>query len=417
MAANANVPKFGSDRWFLDASPWYDLMRHYEPVFHDSSGGSWHVFKYADVERVLTQFSIFSSAGVGAGGYAEEPEEEMDGESHHNRRRGDSTEEVPQGTIMQSLLMTDPPIHTKLRNIVSRSFTPASISALEPRVKEITTSLLDESGSSLMRGVDFVSKFADPLPVTVIAEMLGIPTSDRRKFKQWSDNEIGSSEVDFATRMRTNLELSSYFAGIMEERKKSPRTDLISSIVTSEVDGEKLTMQEAVSFCILLLVAGNETTTNLLGNAIRLFAKYGTLQRLHDDPSLIPSAVEEVLRYSSPVRAMFRVAVKDSEISGKEVKRGDSLMAWIGSANRDEQKFQDPGRFDIERKPNPHIAFGHGIHMCLGAPLARLEANVALTILAERYRNVELGKKEELLRPIRNVAIGGVAELPVRFSS
>ncbi len=393
----SGVPQFGSDAWFLDASPWYDLMLRSAPIFFEKGSSTWNVFSYKDVERVLTQFSIFSSE---FGGY-----EEAGSQREH------SSDEA---TIMGSMLTTDPPLHTKLRNIVSRSFTPISISLLELRIREIASGLLNAVDAS---SFDFVTDFSDPLPVTVIAEMLGIPAKDRKKFKKWSDNEIGSSEESPLNRRRTHVELARYFSKIIEERKKNPSDDLISSIVTSKVDGMKLTDSEAVSFCILLLIAGNETTTNLLGSAVRLFARYHSLEELHERPSMIPSAVEEVLRFSSPVRGMFRVAIKDAEISGKQVHAGDSMMAWIGSANRDGSKFTEPQKFDIERKPNPHIAFGHGIHMCLGAPLARLESQVAIGLLAENYRNVELRVKEESLVPIRNVAIGGVRHLPVRFGA
>jgi cytochrome P450 len=391
------VPQFGSDAWFLDPSPWYNLMRHSAPIFFDKGGSTWNVFSYGDVERVLTQFSAFSSA---FGGY-EGPESEGEHSSDES-------------TIMGSMLMTDPPFHTKLRNIVSKSFTPASIGLMEPRIREIASDLITDARSS---NFDFVTDFSDPLPVTVIAEMLGIPVEDRKKFKKWSDNEIGSSEETPAARRYTHMELTRYFSKIIEERKKNPCSDLISSIVTSEVDGVRLSEPEVVSFCILLLIAGNETTTNLLGNAIRLFARYNTLEELRGKPELVPSAVEEVLRYSSPVRGMFRVAVKDAELSGQEVKAGHSMMAWIGSANRDEAKFPDAQKFDIARKPNPHIAFGHGIHMCLGAPLARLESRVAIELLSEKYSKVELRVKEEALVPVRSVAIGGVRRLPVRFAA
>lgn len=391
----SEVPKFGTDDWFLDASPWYEFMLRSMPIFLERGSGTWNVFSYNNVERVLTQFSTFSSE---FGGY--------DGLSSS----GDSEE----ANIMGSMLTTDPPFHTKLRNIVSKSFTPASISLLEPRIREIASGLLN--GLDVSK-TDFVTDFSDPLPVTVIAEMLGIPGEDRRRFKKWSDNEIGSSEESPEARRRTHIELERYFSKIIEQRKKSPRSDLISSIVTSEVDGQRLTESEAVSFCILLLIAGNETTTNLLGNAIRLFARYRSLEKLNEKQSLIPSAVEEVLRFSSPVRGMFRIAIKDTELSGKQVKAGNSLMAWIGAANRDGSKFNNPGNFDIERKPNPHIAFGHGIHMCLGAPLARLESRVAIELLAERYTKVELKVKDDELTPIRNVAIGGVRHLPVKFAA
>jgi cytochrome P450 len=389
------VPQFGSDAWFLDASPWYDLMLRSAPIFFEKGSSTWNVFRYEDVERVLTQFSIFSSE---FGGYESR-------ESRENER----TEEA---NIMGSMLTTDPPFHTKLRNIVSRSFTPSAIGLLEPRIREIASDLLRKVDSSK---IDFTTEFADPLPVTVIAEMLGIPIEDRKKFKRWSDNEIGASEENALNRRRAHSELAQYFSKIIEQRKKNPQSDLISSIVTSEVDGAVLSQSEAVSFCILLLIAGNETTTNLLGNAIRLFARYHSLGGLHEDSKLIPSAVEEILRFSSPVRGMFRIAVKDTELSGHPIKAGHSLMAWIGSANRDAEKFSEPQKFDIRRKPNPHIAFGHGIHMCLGAPLARLESRVAIELFSEKYRDVQLLTVEEDLVPIRNVAIGGVRHLPVRF--
>jgi cytochrome P450 len=389
------VPQFGSDAWFLDASPWYDKMLRSVPIFFERGSGTWNVFRYEDVERVLTQFSIFSS--------------EFGGYESRESRENESTEEA---NIMGSMLTTDPPFHTKLRNIVSRSFIPSAIGLLEPRIREIASDLLKKVDSSK---IDFTTEFADPLPVTVIAEMLGIPIEDRKKFKRWSDNEIGSSEENPLNRRRAHSELAQYFSKIIEERKKNPQSDLISSIVTSEVDGAGLSQSEAVSFCILLLIAGNETTTNLLGNAIRLFARYHSLAGLHEDSKLIPSAVEEILRFSSPVRGMFRIAVKDTELSGHPIKVGHSLMAWIGSANRDAEKFNEPQKFDIRRKPNPHIAFGHGIHMCLGAPLARLESRVAIELLSEKYRDVQLRTVEEDLVPIRNVAIGGVRHLPVRF--
>lgn len=397
----SEVPRPGSKSWLLDASPWYKVMRATAPVFRDSRSGTWHVFLYADVERVLTQFSTFSSQF----GYEE-------GEGS-----GASSASI---TGSGSMITTDPPLHTKLRKIVAGSFSPTSIGALGPRIREIAGHFLSNVDSSVKRGkaVDFISEFSDPLPVTVIAEMLGIPIEDRKKFKHWSDMQIGSEDIDPEARRISSMELAKYLSKIIEERKKNPKQDLISSIVTSEIDGEKLTLQEAVSFCILLLVAGNETTTNLLGSAIRLFAKYSdSMKQLHDKPSMVPSAVEEVLRFASPVRGMFRVSVKDSEISGHKIPSGETLIAWIGSANRDESKFVDANKFNIGRTPNPHIAFGHGIHLCLGAPLARLESKVALQLLAERYSDVKLKVAEDQLSPVQNFVVGGVKHLPVEFFS
>ena len=390
------IPAFGTDAWFLDPSPWYEMMLQHSPIFLEKRSNTWNVFKYADVERALTQFSIFSSD---SGGYA----------------RSANENESEAADIMGSMLTTDPPLHTKLRNIVSKSFSPAAIAQMEPRVREFATGIL--RGVSPSAGMDMISDFSDPFPVTVIAEMLGIPTADRRKFKIWSDNEIGSSDEPLATKTQLHRDLALYLSRIIQERKKNPQADLISSIVTSEVDGEKLNEREAVSFCILLLIAGNETTTNLLANSIRLFSRYDSLSGLHSERSRIPGAVEEVLRYSSPVRGMFRVVIKDTEMSGKEMRARQAVMAWIGAANRDEAKFPEAGKFDIERKPNPHIAFGHGIHMCIGAPLARLEARVAIELLAEKYSSVKLLVPEEKLDPLRNIAVAGVRHLPVKFAA
>ncbi|MFI5422146.1 MAG: cytochrome P450 [Nitrososphaerales archaeon] len=392
----AQIPAFGTNDWFLDPSPWYEMMLQTTPIFLEARSNTWNVFTFADVERALTQFSIFSSD---SGGYTRSSEE-------------NGSEDAD---IMGSMLTTDPPLHTKLRNIVSKSFSPTSISQMEPRVREIATGILNSASPN--EGMDMITDFSDPFPVTVIAEMLGIPVADRKKFKKWSDNEIGSSDEPLATRSEMHRELATYLSKTIQERKKNPRSDLISSIVTSEVDGERLSEREAVSFCILLLIAGNETTTNLLANSIRLFSRHDSLSALHSNKSLIPSAVEEVLRYSSPVRGMFRIAVKDTEMSGKQIKAGQAVMAWIGAANRDGAKFPHPDKFDIERKPNPHIAFGHGIHMCIGAPLARLESKVAVELLAEKYSSVKLKVSEKQLEPLRNVAVAGVKHLPVKFAA
>jgi cytochrome P450 len=401
------IPQPGTKGWFLDASPWYKAMRASAPVFYDQRMGSWQVFLYTDVERVLTQFGTYSSQF----GY-------NNNETTGRADQGAETD-AAEASIMGSLLTTDPPFHTKLRNIVSRSFSPASIAALEPRIREIASPLLaglDAAAAKGGRSTDFVTEFAEPLPVIVIAEMLGIPVEDRARFKRWSDIQIGSADIGPETQGRANRELAQYLGAIIAERKKDPRDDLISSIVTSEIDGERLSLQEAVSFCVLLLIAGNETTTNLLGNAIRLFARYGSMKQLHDKPSAIPGAIEEVLRFASPVRAMFRVSVKDSEVSGHEIPSGHSVLAWIASANRDERKFPDADKFDIGRTSNPHIAFGHGIHYCLGAPLARLESKVALQLLTERYSEVKLKVPDEHLVPVKNFVVGGVQHLPVEFA-
>jgi cytochrome P450 len=395
----SGVPQPGSDAWLLDPSAWYKLMRTNSPVFQDPRG-SWQVFRFPDVEKVLMSFSAYSSQF----GYNQVADEGI-------------TMESSEALIMGSMVTVDPPYHTKLRNIVSKSFFPKAMEAIEPRVKEIAAQFLTSMDESTKRtgSADFVTEFTEPLPVTVIAEMLGIPAKDRLKFKHWSDVQIGSSGVSRAEQKQATMELARYLEAIIVERQKNPKEDLISAISTSEVDGQRLTTQEMMSFCVLLLVAGNETTTNLLGYAIRTFAKYGTMKELHDNPAMIPGAIEEVLRFASPVRAMVRISLKDSELSGHKIPAGQTIMAWIGSANRDEAKFPDPDRFDIARKPNLHIAFGHGIHYCLGAPLARLESKVALQLLAERYSGVKIAVPDERLVPLKNDIVGGVRHLPVEF--
>jgi cytochrome P450 len=368
-------------------------MRYSDPVHFDAQSETWSVFRYTDVKRVLSDFHAFSSKF---------------GESEAN------------ASITNSMISADPPRHTKLRSIVSRAFTASSVAKLEPRIREIAHRLLDDAAP---RGhMDIIRDFAEPLPVTVIAEMLGIPVEDRKKFKEWSDSIVGGANTVSGERSNADTQrgLTKYFSDILSERGSHPRSDLISSIVASEVDGQRLTHQEALGFCLLLLVAGNETTTNLIGNAVQIFTEGSgerVLSRLEQNTALVPSAVEEVLRYKSPVQSMFRVAAVDVEVGERKIRAGQTVLSWIGSANRDESVFAEPDEFNIDRKPNPHIAFGHGIHMCLGASLARLEARVALTALIERLGQIKRENPDQRLEPIKNYIIHGVRHLPIVFSS
>jgi cytochrome P450 len=384
---------FKSDEWFLNPFGWYKTMRYSDPVHFDAQSETWSVFRYTDVKRVLSDFHAFSSKF---------------GESEAN------------ASITNSMISADPPRHTKLRSIVSRAFTASSVAKLEPRIREIAHRLLDDAAP---RGhMDIIRDFAEPLPVTVIAEMLGIPVEDRKKFKEWSDSIVGGANTVSGERSNADTQrgLTKYFSDILSERGSHPRSDLISSIVASEVDGQRLTHQEALGFCLLLLVAGNETTTNLIGNAVQIFTEGSgerVLSRLEQNTALVPSAVEEVLRYKSPVQSMFRVAAVDVEVGERKIRAGQTVLSWIGSANRDESVFAEPDEFNIDRKPNPHVAFGHGIHMCLGASLARLEARVALTALIERLGQIKRENPDQRLEPIKNYIIHGVRHLPIVFSS
>jgi cytochrome P450 len=276
--------------------------------------------------------------------------------------------------------------------------------------------------------IDLVRDLAYPLPVIVIAEMLGIPPEDRARFKAWSDDVVSSAdrvildrgaagEVDDAA-MSDDMAgtMRPYFQEIIARRRVEPRDDLISGLVAAEIEGERLTEHDVLSLCSLLLIAGNVTTTNLIGNAILTLLKHPEqLARLRADLSLLPGAIEEVLRYRSPVQFMFRVAAQDGELGGQKIRAGARVIAFIGSANRDEGKFAHANQFDITRSPNPHVAFGHGVHYCLGAPLARLEARVALTAILERLPDLARASKWPL-PPTEALILNGVRQLPLRFT-
>jgi cytochrome P450 len=262
--------------------------------------------------------------------------------------------------------------------------------------------------------MDIIGDLAYPLPVIVIAELLGIPTADRERFKRWSDGVVGDSEMDNYTAQQ---EMGLYFASLLAQRRRDPQDDLLSALLEASVDGQKLSLEELLGFCIILLVAGNITTTNLIGNTFLCFDEYpAALEQLYADSALLSSAIEEVLRYRSPVRQMYRLCVKDTELSSQLIPAGDFVTAWIGSANRDEDEFPNADVFEITRSPNRHIAFGHGIHYCLGAPLARLEAKIALGVMLERFSNIRRVADVPLVHVTGSI-LHGVLSLPITFSS
>lgn len=356
-------------------------MRETNPVSYSEEYGSWSVFRYNDVQKVLTDYSLFSSQYMG--------------------------EQQP---IAMSIINTDPPRHRQLRSLVTQAFTPRRIAQLEPRITQIVNELLDKVQSS--GRMDVVDDLAYPLPVIVIAEMLGIPPEEREQFKRWSDELVGETQT---TGHNPQMEMGRYFYQKIEQRRQEPKSDLISALIEAQIDGQHLDMMELLGFCILLLVAGNETTTTLLGNALLAFTDHPeVMEELRAHPELLPDAIEEVLRYLSPVKSMYRMAGKDTELGGKQIKAGDFIVAWIGSADRDEEQFPDPDRFDIHRSPNRHLAFGHGIHFCLGAPLARLEAKIALNLMLERLPNIQR-VRDIPLQPSSSYILQGVKHLPITF--
>jgi cytochrome P450 len=401
----------------LNPYPMYTMMREQSPVLHLPEGNVWLVFRFDDVKTVLSDSETFSSefrkAQIGAGG---ELAPGMRAEAVAGMAAGG-----PGQGMGQSLISSDPPRHTQLRNLISRAFTPRAVAALEPRIEQLTRELLDPVVAAGQ--FDLVEDFSAPLPVMVIAELLGIPGEDRARFKVWSDYIVASSDAILTGQAQRDpqaavamQEMLSYFRRTIAERRAEPREDLISSLLAAELDGDRLSEQDLLSFCWLLLVAGNETTTNLISNALLTFLEHpGTLERLRAEPELVPLAVEEVLRYRSPVQAMFRISTREVELGGQTIPAGARVIAFIGSANRDPARFSEADQFVIDRNPNPHIAFGHGIHFCLGSPLARLEAKVALTAIARRMAGVERADDAALV-PVRGFIVMGVRHLPLRFT-
>jgi cytochrome P450 len=393
-------------RFLLHPFDWYRQQRDSTPVQYDEVSGIWSVFRFDDVQEALSNHVVFSSASG----------------------RGDSTMANPLGA---SMISSDPPRHRQLRSLVNQAFTPRTVARLEPRITAIVQELLDgiTPRGSDEETIDLIEALAYPLPVIVIAELLGIPHEERNQFKQWSDAIIVGSRAAGMPGRNPQAEMGAYFSRLIQERRKqgsasgdqetdTTRGDLISALLAAEVEGERLSMVDVLGFCVLLLVAGNETTTNLIGNAILCFDEHPDCwEQIRSQPAaLIPGAIEEVLRYRSPVQSMFRTTAVPVEMHNRVIPEGVPLVAWIGAANRDERQFPEPDRFDIQRNPNRHLAFGHGIHFCLGAPLARLEAKIALEALLQRFNHISR-IREIPLEPQPSTIVYGVKHLPLRVQA
>jgi len=383
--------------------PLYWVLRRVQPVVHIARYDLWFATRYDDVKKVLSDYEHYSS---------------------DFRRAFRLGEELDQSSKI-SLIGSDPPVHTKLRGLMTKAFTPKAVASLESRIGELTHELLD--GVADAGRMDLVQDLAYPLPVMVIAEMLGVPAADRAQFKIWSDAIVRSADEIFSSTedQRSNRqgsdaplgggEMGRYFSEIIGQRRAVPQDDLISGLVAAEMDDQKLSEWDLLDFCSLLLVAGNVTTTNLISNAVMLFLEHrDAREAVQAEPSLLPDAIEEVLRFRSPVQFMFRISSAETELGGRTVPPDQRVIALIGSANRDESQFENANRFDITRKPNRHIAFGQGVHYCLGAPLARLEAKVVLPILLERLPNLARTTSGGL-PPTDGVFLHGVKNLPVRW--
>lgn len=365
---------------------------------------SWILTRYEDCMAVLRDTECFSSDARNA-------------EGELGKLVSKQRTESPLGDT-RTLLTIDPPAHSRMRAIVNRVFVPRRVEELRPRIEEIVDELLEDAPKS--GDFELMKELAQPLPVIVIAELLGVPPEDRGRFKEWSNSiaattDLLNSEAVINDARDTTLELMEYFGRFIEERRTSPRGDLISALVEAEAL-DQLTHDEILAFTILLLVAGHETTTNLIGNGtLILLDRPEDAEKLRLDSDVIPRAVEEMLRFDSPVQAVVRIAREPTDIGEKRIERGDVLMLMLGAANHDPQWFDNPDEFNIEREPNRHLAFGIGPHFCLGAPLARLEAEVAFGTMLRRYSAFSHG--EGVTERGGTLLLRGLTKLPLVVST
>jgi cytochrome P450 len=398
-----------ADTWGLHESQfWLRGRQPAECVQHAADLGFWNVYGHPEAEEILRDPGTYSSDTTRL-----VPKEMMQDQDI-------DLEALSAGNLLQ----LDPPLHNKMRKLVSRAFTPKVVADLEPRIAAVTNEMLDAADTSGGR-LELVEDLAYPLPVIVIAELLGVPASDRHLFKGWVDKLFSSSE-QFSLKeqsearqesVKTSLEgqkaLIDYLGGHVDERRKQPREDLLTKLVEAEVDGEKLTRNEVVNFANVLLLAGHITTTMLLGNAVLCLDTHPEWdERARADRALVPPVIEESLRYLSPFAAVARTTNREVELGGATIPADQMLMVWVAAANRDERVFADPDTFDPRRDPNPHLALGRGIHFCIGAPLARLEGRVALNILFDRYPALRTIPGEAPKFQV-NPNMTGVRELPL----
>jgi cholest-4-en-3-one 26-monooxygenase len=377
-------------------------LRREQPVaWQDEKQGTgfWSITKYDDLQKCSRNYRVFSSGRKGCFMF-DSPPEDLE--------------------RMQLMMVNmDPPRHTKLRALVNKGFTPYRMKALEPHVRDICKRIVGGALAELSeRGeVDFVTSVAAELPLQVIAELLGIPHEERQKVFDWSNRLIGFDDPEFQTSMEDGklaaAEMYVYANQLAEARRSAPKDDLTSILMDAEVEGEKLTELEFDLFFLLLAVAGNETTRNLIsGGMLNLIQNPAERARLVADRSLLPSAVEEMLRTVSPVMQFRRTALQDIEVGGQRIREGDKVIFWYVSANRDEDVFPNADRFDVGRTPNEHLAFGIGQHFCLGANLARLEINIMFEELLDALPGIELAGP---IRRLRSNFINGIKSMPVRL--
>jgi hypothetical protein len=388
------------DSEFLaDPYPTYHRLRTEDPV-HQSPLGFWVLTRYEDVAAVLRDARFIKEplAALVAARFGSE---------------------VPRGVGL-SMLDRDPPDHTRLRSLVSKAFTPRVVEGLRPRIQQIVDGLVARAEAA--GSMDLIEEFAYPIPVNVICEMMGVPVEDHERFKGWSlDIARGldsiwlppDSEIPRRSAAARHA-ISDYFRELIAQRRASPRGDLLSALIAAEEAGDKLNEEELLATCILILIAGHETTVNLIGNGVlALLRNPEELRRLRATQGLITTAVEELLRYDGPVQRTARVASDDASIGGRTIRKGEMVMPFIGAADRDPAQFPEPDRLDLGRADNRHIAFGWGIHFCLGAPLARVEGQIAINTLVRRLPRLALVTDTVEYR--QSLTLRGLKALPVKF--
>jgi cytochrome P450 len=393
--------------FFADPYPFYCALRETDPVHWSPELNGWVVTSYEYVNSILRMHEVFSSAGRMAALLDTLPEAER-------------AEFQPiYDHFAVGLIRSDPPDHMRLRRLISAVFTPRMIQRSSAKIEQIIDSLV--SGFPSEGIIDLVREFAFPLPATVVCSILGVPAEDIHRVREWTHgiNSIIAGNLplrEAAERMQAALvELQAYYRDMIARRRSSPGDDLMSLLVQAELEGDRLTEAELLSTAENLLAAGHETTTSLIGNAMwTLLNRPEELRKLREEPDLIPAAIEEVLRFESPLQRQTRVVKTETEFAGKLMKPGQLVFVMIGAANRDPEIFPDPDQFDIDRSGAKHIAFGIGIHFCIGAPLARMESHLALGTLLKRYPGIQV--HADKIEWVPSAALRAPAKLPVLFT-
>jgi cytochrome P450 len=399
-----------SPEFLANPYPVFDRLRSNDPIFWSETNSYWILTRYADIATLIQNANLSSNRL----------------RAHSDRMPKEAKEHFrPFFTLVSSwMLMIDPPDHTRLRGLVNKAFTPRVVENMRALVQTLVDQMLD---AVQQQGyMDVIADLANPLPATVIAELLGVPGADHQQFKKWSDDvAVALSGIDsgatreelqglYITAQKSVLELSAYFRERVIELRRQPQEHLLSALVQAEEQGDRLTEDELFANCVLLMIAGHETTTNLIGNGMLALLQHPPqLEELRLNPDLIASAVEELVRFESPVQKMGRIALADIQIGGKRIQKGQLVVFSFAAANRDPEVFASPNELDLARKPNRHLSFGHGLHYCVGAALARLEGQITINTVLARLPKLRLAG--ENLEWHRNFTLRGLKSLPMAF--